>query len=702
MSKKIAPAHYSAGKPLPLGTSTTEQGINFALFSRHCSGVTLVYTDNVSSPEQNSLCEIALDPVINKTGDIWHILIHDAESVNYYGYRISGESDLDAGIVFEPGLLMLDPYATSLISWRWGSEPPSRNLPRCRIVKDQPFDWGDSQPPKTPLADTIIYELHVRGYTRNPNSGVKHPGTYHGLSQKIPYLKSLGITAVELMPITEWDETDNRFFHPVTGEKLLNYWGYNPLSFFSLKSGLAADPSDARTEFKRMVKAFHDAGIEVLLDMVYNHTGEIGYDGITSMYRGIDNPIYYLLDSNDASYLNYSGCGNTINCNHPVVSDLILDSLRFWVQEMRIDGFRFDLAAIMSRGPAGSVLPDPPLLQRIADDPLLQDTKIIAEAWDASGLYQVGHFSEDPRWLEWNGRFRDEVRSFMRDQPDTTRRLATRIAGSSDLYQDEGKSPLNSINFVTCHDGFTLYDLVSFNAKQNYLNGEQNRDGENHNESWNSGEEGLDVSEEVLFMRQRRMKTFAALLLLSQGIPMITAGDEFCRSQMGNNNSWCQDNETSWLDWSLARKNDDMLSFFRRCITLRKKHRLFRRTAFFAASDHSPLDHDILWFDASGDHADWAPDRRELGFHLSGRLTAESDFFIIVNGSAHNQVEFSLPKTVPHLFQAQWNKIIDTSQPHPDDFVSIDQAANVSPEASIPVPPMSLVVIQGQPRNEVY
>lgn len=696
MSKIIDPATCSTGKPLPLGTSVSEQGINFALFSRHCSGVTLVCTDCLKEPADTVLYEIALDPVKNRTGDIWHIMLHDAQQFTYYGYRLFGADAPSSGHVFEPKLLMLDPYARSLAPWLWGTTPPSRTLPRCRIEKDQPFDWGTSEPPRTALADTIIYELQVRGYTKNPNSGVEEPGTFRGLIEKIPYLKALGITAVELMPIAEWDETDNRFFHPVSNQQLLNYWGYNPLNFFCLKSGFAANPDAARHEFKTLVKACHDAGIEVLLDVVYNHTGEIGYDGRTSIYRGIDNPIYYLLNPDDASYVNFSGCGNTINCNHPVVSDLILDALRYWVQEMRIDGFRFDLAAIMSRGPSGEVLPAPPLLQRIADDPVLRDAKIIAEAWDASGLYQVGHFSKDPRWLEWNGRFRDEVRSFMRDQDDTIRRLATRIAGSSDLYQDEGKSPLNSVNFITAHDGFTLYDLVSFTTKQNRFNGEQNRDGENHNRSWNSGQEGLDVSAAVENMRQRRIKTFIAILLFSQGIPMITAGDEFCRTQLGNNNSWCQDNETSWIDWSLAKTNEQLLSFVKKCIALRKQFKLFRRTTFFPAAPHPLPAHEILWFSASGQPSDWSPSRRELGFLLKGAPTGEPDFFIMVNGSALQHIDFCLPHTPSQHRQSHWQKIITTSEPHPDDFVTAAQARGVATGQLIPVAPMSLVLLQGQ------
>ena len=431
------------------------------------------------------------------------------------------------------------------------------------------------------LRDSIIYELHVRGFTRHPSSQVRCPGTFKGVTEKIPYLKRLGITAVELMPVTEFNENETTFVNPQTGERLKNFWGYSPLSFFAPKSGYSSDLEAPLNEFRDMVKALHRAGIEVILDIVYNHTAEGGADGPTTSFRGIDNTIYYLLDPWTRAYLNFSGCGNTCNCNHPIVRNLIMDALRWWVVDMHVDGFRFDLASILGRDANGQVLANPPVVEMIAEDPVLADTKIIAEAWDAAGLYQVGNFSPHHRWAEWNGRFRDDVRAFMCGHPGMVPALATRIAGSSDLYQRHGRRPCNSINFITSHDGFTLADLVSYNEKHNLSNGENNRDGDNHNLSWNSGVEGPTTDKKILALRSRRIRTMAVILLLSQGVPMLVAGDEFGRSQQGNNNAWCQDNAISWLDWSLAEKNREQVRFFRKLIQLRKSHPIFRRDDFF-------------------------------------------------------------------------------------------------------------------------
>ena len=492
------------------------------------------------------------------------------------------------------------------------------NLP-IGAAKVKPYDWQGDKPLKIHASETVIYELHVRGFTRHSSSRVASPGTFQGVIEKIPYLKDLGITAVELMPLTEWDETDNRFYHPETNEKLLNYWGYNPLSFFALKSGFAANPDNHLNEFKEMVRRLHLEGIEVILDMVFNHSGETDLEGTTTSFRGIDNAIYYMIDQTSGEYHNFTGCGNTINCNHPVVRELIRDSLRYWVNEMHIDGFRFDLAAIFSRDQDGKVVDNSPLIELIAEDPLLRDTKIIAEAWDASGLYQVGTFSDDARWLEWNGRFRDDVRRFMAGHEDTVHTLATRIAGSSDLYLPSKRGPLNSVNFITSHDGFTLYDLVSYESKRNHANGEQSRDGENHNLSWNSGHEGDPCPPEVEELRLRRIRSFAALQLLSQGIPMLTAGDEFGRTQQGNNNCWCQDSELSWIDWSLAEKNHDLLRFFRKCIALRKQHQVFRRSTFFEQGNVNDRENrEIIWQSLIPGHQDWSASCRTLGFILHG------------------------------------------------------------------------------------
>ncbi|MGI9535439.1 MAG: glycogen debranching protein, partial [Desulfocapsaceae bacterium] len=549
-----------AGRPLPLGSTWCDDGINFALFSRHGRSVTFIFRYLDSSQTY----EIVLDSQINKTGDIWHLFLHSQGKPVYYGYRIQTDRTEDGWPLDSNDVIAVDPYCRAHAPRSWGIKSEAGTAPVCLAAKDRDFDWQGDRPLRIPTSETIIYELHVRGFSRHPSSHVAAPGTFAAVAEKIDYLQELGITAVELLPVTEWDETDNKFIKPETGDLLYNYWGYNPLSFFALRSGLASVPDDAVNEFKAMVQSLHRAGIEVILDLVFNHTGESDLEGVTSGFRAIDNAVYYLLNEQKNDYLNFSGCGNTVNCNHPVNTTMIVDALRYLVQEFHIDGFRFDLAAIFSRDTSGKPMEDAPLIEMIAEDPLLRDCKIIAEAWDAAGLYQVGSFSANRRWLEWNGKFRDDVRLFMTGGPDSVHRLATRIAGSSDLYQENRRGPLNSINFITCHDGFTLYDLVSYNQKHNQENGEQNRDGETHNLSWNSGVEGSPAPMEIEKFRLRRMKSSAALLLVSQGIPMICAGDEVGRSQGGNNNSWCQDNETSWINWRQDKDAAELLRFFRK------------------------------------------------------------------------------------------------------------------------------------------
>ncbi|BHH84555.1 glycogen operon protein GlgX homolog [Desulforhopalus sp. 52FAK] len=637
---------------------------------------------------KNNTVFFPLDKEENKTGDMWHIFLTTHKQSFTYGYQISHDSDTTK----ESDPILLDPYARSLTPRNWGDDATYGTRPSCKIESDN-FDWQDDRPLKTPLADTIIYELHVRGFTRHHNSGVNYPGTYLGLIEKIPYLKDLGITAVELMPITEFDENDNIFHNPDSGERLRNYWGYNPVSFFAINSGYADKPDIALTEFKTLIRELHKAGIEVFLDMVYNHTGEGGYEGNTSSFRGIDNSIYYLLGA-DGSYHNFSGCGNTFNCNHPVVRDLIKESLQYWVTEMHIDGFRFDLASILGRDQQGNVLPNPPMIEIIGQDPVLRDTKMIAEAWDAAGLYQVGSFSTDSRWAEWNGRFRDDVRTFMLGRNKTVTQLATRIAGSSDLYETSGRSPLCSINFITSHDGFTLYDLVSYNEKYNLANGEDNRDGDNHNLSYNSGHEGHSNDPQIEQFRQTKIKTFATLLLLSQGVPMILAGDEFARSQGGNNNAWCQDNQTSWIDWSLLKNNQGLFNFFKYCIELRKTYKAFRQERFFAHSTQDgnhPHTTSIHWQYLTPESQNWDDNCHGLAFHLRCEESEPSDFFLMINNG-----EQPLLFTPPALrSKRKWYTIIDTSQKSPLDFSELSQAAALAQNASVKTMPFSCVVLQG-------
>lgn len=681
------------GSPLPGGVTVLQEGINFALFSRHASRVTLVldyWEIGESAPDR---IEFELHPEENRTGDMWHILLQTHQQNFCYGYRVDGPRDLhNQGQVYDYTQILIDPFSRALLPRKWGESAEYGQKPCCRIIH-QNFDWQNDRPLKTPLSQTIIYELHVRGFTRQSNSGVHAPGTYQGLVEKIPYLKELGITAVELMPVTEFDEKDTVFHNHETGVRLKNFWGYNPVSFFAINSGYAQDPSWAINEFKSMVLALHQAGIEVFLDLVYNHTGEGGYDAITSSFRGIDNPIYYLLGK-EREYLNFSGCGNTLNCNHPVVRDLIRESLRYWVTEMHIDGFRFDLASILGRDQKGKVLANPPMIEVIGQDPVLRDTKLIAEAWDAAGLYQVGSFSKDSRWAEWNGRFRDDVRSFMAGNKNTITHLATRIAGSSDLYQSSGRSPLCSINFITSHDGFTLSDLVSYNQKRNLMNGEDNHDGDNHNLSWNSGHEGAICTPQIQELRYRRMKTFTVLLMLSQGVPMVCAGDEFARSQAGNNNAWCQDNETSWLDWSLLKKNDGFFRFFKSCIHLRKQYSIFRRDDFFLHSGGAnKRPEEITWQYLTPGEKNWSDDCHGLAFHLHAQSPGENDdFFVMLNGNPGEILEFTLP--TPGGPANYWYAIITTAAASPADFTKKSAAKRFIPGDTVAVPPFGCVVVQ--------
>ncbi|MDO9042236.1 MAG: glycogen debranching protein GlgX [Desulfocapsaceae bacterium] len=699
MSKKKKTIPTSRGFALPTGCTILSKGINFSIFARHAQEVILVINlpETTKTPQQQ--VEIPLHPEVNRTGDLWHILLKTKRDDLRYGYRIKGPmSQKINGLVYDEENLLLDPASHIHTPRAWGAKPSERDIPICEIIKHD-FDWQDDQPLNIPLAKSIIYELHVRGFTRHPSSNVAHPGTYRGIIEKIPYLQELGITAVELMPVTEFDENDNVFRDPKSGRLLKNFWGYNPVSFFALKSGYAADKAQHINEFKAMVLALHQAGIEVILDMVYNHTGEGKYDGVTSSFRGIDNRIYYLLDHETHDYLNFSGCGNTMNCNHPVVRDLIRDSLRYWVMEMHVDGFRFDLASILGRDTSGHLLANPPMIEMIAEDPVLRDTKIIAEAWDAAGLYQVGTFSTDARWAEWNGMFRDDLRAFMAGLDNTVGNLATRIAGSADLYQSSLRHPFNSINFLTSHDGFTLSDLVSFNEKHNEGNGEENRDGDNHNISWNSGTEGFTRSKTIQDLRFRRMRSMILILLLSQGVPMISAGDEFGHSKKGNNNSWCQDNTINWLNWDMVEKNDGLLRFFKQCIHLRKTHSLFQRTSFFSQAANTQCTEgnpEIIWQSLTPCQQDWSSECHTLAFLLRGSRTDgnKSDhFFIMLNGDKNKDADFTLPP-VPGNSTQNWQQIIDTSLDSPNTFLDLQQAPGKAPGTTVKVKYMGAIVLQ--------
>lgn len=700
MSMKKLPWEINRGVPLPLGATVLGEGINFSLFSRNGTRVTLVL-DHYNDDQVPTRFELPLHPEENRTGDVWHILLETNDTNLQYGYKIDGLSNSGlAEKTFDPQQILIDPYSHSLAPRKWGKISSYGNSPCCRIITHD-FDWQNDRPLKTPLNQTVIYELHVRGFTKG-DPKVTAPGTYQGVIEKIPYLQQLGITAVELMPVTEFDENDNLFFHPQSGKRLKNFWGYNPVSFFALKSGYAKNPDNHINEFKAMVLALHQAGIEVILDMVYNHTGEGGYDQTTSSFRGIDNDIYYML-SPEAEYLNYTGCGNTLNCNHPVVRSLIRDSLQYWVMEMHVDGFRFDLASILGRDTDGNPLANPPMIEMIAEDPVLRDTKIIAEAWDAAGLYQVGSFSTNARWVEWNGKFRDDVRRFMAGEKGMITKVATRIAGSSDLYQTSSRSPLNSINFITSHDGFTLYDLVSYNTKHNLANGEDNRDGDNHNFSWNSGYEGTPAAYSIEQLRQRRIRSMFTILMISQGVPMITAGDEFGRTQQGNNNSYCQDNPTSWINWALLTENTGLLRFFRQVIELRRRYSLFRRESFFETPNGAEGNEhhaEISWQYLYPGEQDWSDSCQGLGVLLHANNSIhpdEDDFFIMINGSKEDSLEFTPPKVPNNHLNKQWHQIIDSSAPSPADINLQGSSLARKRPLTMTLPPFTVIVLQSKP-----
>jgi glycogen operon protein len=543
----------------------------------------------------------------------------------------------------------------------------------------------------TPLEDSIVYELHVRGFTWHPSSMVAHPGTFLGLTAKIPYLKSLGVTAVELLPIHEFDECDCPFTNPATGEKLRNFWGYNSIGFAAPKAAYASSSKeyDQLNEFRQMIRAFHAAGLEVYLDVVFNHTGEGDHRGRTYSFRGLDNGLYYMV-APDGRYLNFTGCGNTVNCNHPVVRQMLLNCLRFWVADMHVDGLRFDLASILGRDYAGRVLVEPPVVEMIAEDSVLADTKLIAEPWDAGGLYQVGMFPFGRRWSEWNGKFRDDVRRFWRGEPGVTDRLATRLCGSADLYESSNRLPRHSLNFITCHDGFTLWDLVSYDRKHNEANGEGNRDGNDDNISWNCGAEGPTKDPGVLALRRRQVRNLIATLLLSQGVPMLMAGDEFLRTQGGNNNAWCQDNEISWVDWTLAEANADFLRFTRELIGLRRRHSALKRTRFLNPGE-------VIWHGVEAYKPDFSGRSRALAMVLDGSRTGretDCDFYMAFN-AWKEPLAFSIP---PSPQGRPWRRVIDTAKGSPEDVVAMENAQRIAVGKTYTVAPFSLVVLLSEER----
>ena len=693
--KSAAPA-FRRGHALPYGATPTRAGINFSIFSSHATEVVLVLYPE--GPDRPAL-EYLLDPRVNRTGDVWHALVTRVKPPLAYAYRMDRKPNDDPKLHrFDPSVLLVDPYAKAVIGGeQWGNCRAVPAKRRLGLALNNDYDWGEDQPLNIPLAGTVIYELHVRGFTQDPSSGAVKRGTFAGLAEKIPYLKQLGITAVELLPINEFEECDTDRINPLTGERLLNYWGYHPINFFAPNASYAAERnfgSQVR-EFKDMVKAFHAAGIEIILDVVFNHTSEGDARGPTYSFRGIDNEVYYMVDSQTAEYRNYSGCGNTFNCNHPVARQLIVECLRYWVTEMHVDGFRFDLASILGRGRDGSVLTNPPLLEALAADPVLSHTKLIAEAWDAAGLYQVGSFPAWERWAEWNGRYRDDLRRFLKSDPGMVASTALRLTGSPDLYEASERDPCHSINFITCHDGFTLADLVSYQEKRNLANGEGNRDGADQNLSWNCGTEGPTEDASVVSLRRRQAKNMAALLLLSQGVPMILAGDEARRTQLGNNNAYCQDNELSWFDWRLVEENADLVRFFRLLIEFRRRHASLRPDSFTAEAEGGPQ---VRWHGVRAGQPDWSYHSRTLAMQLSGQTEDGSRDELYAIANAHWE---------PHRFELpaasgmRWTRFLDTSLPPPEEIAEIGAEAALTDQQGYVAGPRSVVVLVGRPSRRV-
>ncbi|MEC9116673.1 MAG: glycogen debranching protein GlgX, partial [Planctomycetota bacterium] len=549
---------------LPYGAVVHDRGVQFVIFSRSATSMRLLLFDDVDDFEPAEIIEF--DRESDRWGDIWSVFVPGVGAGQLYQFQADGPYAPEKGMRFDGNARLIDPYAKALAGTFQKSTDGVIRPPKCVVVDDF-FDWEGDRHIKRELSESVIYELHVRGFTNSPTSGVEHPGTYLGVIEKIPYLKDLGVTAVELMPIHEFPILDIYGNPP----KNPNYWGYDSMAFFAPHRGYAASatPGSQVTEFKQMVKALHEAGIEVILDVVFNHTCEGNEQGPVLSFKGLENSVYYMLESDPKYYKNYSGCGNTVNGNHPIVREMIFHCLRHWVHNYHIDGFRFDLASILSRDRNGDLVPNPPLVEAIGEDPLLADTKIIAEAWDAAGAYQVGSFG-DHRWAEWNGRYRDDVRRYWRGDGGMLGAMATRLSGSSDLYQSGGRQPHCSINFVTSHDGFTMNDLVSYREKHNYENGEDNRDGDNNNLSDNYGVEGPTDRKLIDDLRLRQIKNMMATLLLSQGVPMMVAGDEIRRTQNGNNNAYCQDTPVSWFDWDLVGENQELLRFSKALIQFRK------------------------------------------------------------------------------------------------------------------------------------
>jgi len=663
--KDVKKSNENQGRSSPLGATVVDGGVNFSIFSRNATGVELLFFERDDARPARS---IRLDPATDRTYHYWHVFVPGARPGQIYGYRVEGPSDFARGMRFDPSKVLLDPYGRGVVVPKdysrdaaSGEGDNAATAMKSVVVDTSVYNWEGDAPLKRPSSRTIVYEMHVRGFTRHPSSGVpqKKRGTFAGLIEKIPYLKQLSITAVELLPVFQFDALD-------CPHGKINYWGYAPVSFFAPHQAYSSrqDPLGPVDEFRDMVKALHQAGIEVILDVVFNHTAEGDDRGPMLNFRGLDNSIYYILEQDRSRYANYTGTGNTLNANHPIVRRMIIDSLRYWVEEMHVDGFRFDLASILARDESGGVMASPPVLWDIESDPSLAGIKVIAEAWDAAGLYQVGSFIGDS-WKEWNGRFRDDARSFFRGEEGSVARFADRLIGSPEIYGHEEREPEQTINFVTCHDGFTLNDLVSYNEKHNEANGEDNRDGANDNRSWNCGIEGLTDDPAVQKLRNRQVKNFLTVTLLSVGMPMILMGDEVRRTQHGNNNAYCQDNETSWFDWTLVEKHADLHRFVK-LLNARRILRDVEHERQRVTLNQMIRQSNKAWHGVRLNHPDWSSNSHSISFSAEIRK-GKMLFHMILNGY-WEPLDFELP-LVGSKGGEPWRRWIDTSLESPHDIV---------------------------------
>ncbi len=680
----------SPGKSAPLGATVVDGGVNFSFFSQTADAVELLLFDTPDAPAPSHT--LRFDPERNRTFYYWHMFVPGIGHGQAYGVRVHGPYAPELGHRFDGEKVLLDPYARAVYTGLWqraDAARPGDNVATCMrslVVDPTHYDWEDDSPPWRHHERTIVYEMHVAGFTRHPSSGLPEHlrGTYRGLIEKIPYLKQLGITHVELLPTMQFDEQD-------APHGLRNYWGYSPVGFMAPHNEYATggDPLAAVDEFRDMVKALHRAGIGVLLDVVYNHTAEAGADGPTFSLRGFENVGYYIPGGNPSIYANYSGCGNTINANHSIVRRMIMDSLRYWVTEMHVDGFRFDLASALSRGEFGEPLASPPILWEIESDPVLAGASIIAEAWDAAGLYQVGSFIGD-RFGEWNGRFRDDVRSFVKGDPGQTLNLSLRMAGSPDLYTRRDRNVRRTINFITAHDGFTLNDLVSYNRKHNEANGEQSRDGHHDNRSWNCGVEGPTTDKNVERLRRQQVRNLLTLLFFAQGTPMLLMGDEVRRTQRGNNNAYGQNNEVGWFDWRDVERHGDLLRFTRELIRLHGQLPPLHVTRFLNLGYHA-RDPWIIFHGTDIFATEWEDEARWLSWTLGH--PAAGEMLHVVANAFWEPLEFELPAV---LRAQQWRRLIDTSLLSPHDILSSEEAPEVA-AGSLVVPAHSITVLRAWP-----